>query len=213
MNRTHIRSTGASLVIGSLLGVATMVLHPVGGTMDHIRHISPMIRATHGLAIASFLVLLFGLVNLCTIAWEQRMLALLALILLATGSAFVMLAGTLNGFVLPSLASPTDSSQLSENVALIRYNHALNQVFANVFIATFAAGYCALSFAFLRLAETPRWLGVLGVTIGIGCACVLVLGFNLLSVRSFGLVVGSLCLYTVIWGLYLLTQPDRFVTD
>jgi hypothetical protein len=60
MKNQPVLHSGASLIFGSFLMVVTMVLHPAGGSLEHLFKISPLIMGTHTLAIISIPFCLYG---------------------------------------------------------------------------------------------------------------------------------------------------------
>ena len=58
------KSTSISLILGALLIIITMVMHPSGGSIEHIIKISKTITIAHSLAIFSLPIILFGFYGL-----------------------------------------------------------------------------------------------------------------------------------------------------
>jgi hypothetical protein len=101
MNHRFFVVSGYSLLMGTLLLVGTMVLHPSGGSVDHIRRITPLLMGSHALAISSLPLLGFGCYGLAIRLASPSRLATLALITLFFGLLAGMIAATINGLTLP----------------------------------------------------------------------------------------------------------------
>ena len=54
------KGAGLSLIVGSLLMIVTMVLHPVGGDFNHLVKIFTMGKIAHGIAILSLPFVTYG---------------------------------------------------------------------------------------------------------------------------------------------------------
>ncbi len=76
------RSSGTALLLGSLLMIITMGLHPAGGSIEHLIRISPVIIITHSLAIVSIPFMLFGFWGLTKMLYGQPLLSTFAFIII-----------------------------------------------------------------------------------------------------------------------------------
>lgn len=204
MNPYFYKSTGLSLIVGSVLAIITMALHPVGGDFDHIRAIAKPLIFTHALAILCLPFMLFGFYGLTRLLGEKRHLATLALIVAAFGLFAAFLAALFNGLVLPSFLAghdPVDPVEIAQMKLIVSYGFAVNKALDYVFIIALCVAMCFYALALLRSPFVGKWtdylaLGIVGVSV-IG----LVLGFAFTSLFGFRLFVFSFSIWILVSGL------------
>ena len=78
-----------------------MVLHPAGGSFEHLLKITSMIVVTHAVAIASIPFAAIGFWGLTSKLGSRNFFAVTAFAVMALSLVAVLLAGTMNGIVLP----------------------------------------------------------------------------------------------------------------
>ena len=208
MNNNHIsdKQAGISLIIFIILLVFTMVLHPVGGSVERLINITGLIIGTHALAIFS---LPFGWVGFrgvtrrigtehfsSSIAWGMVIFGLIA----------AMLAGATNGLVLPIFlqhykdASPETPEAISP---IIRYSYAVNHAFDYVYTGAFCFAILGWSIDILRGKKLPAWLGWLGLLLFVGMVALLIGGMNIHHLSGFRIFVTSILVWILLAGILL----------
>jgi len=176
---THLyKSSGISLISGSLIIIVTMVLHPSGGSLEQIIKISKLITITHTLAIVCLPFILFGFYGLSKKLKDKWKLSVLALIIILFGLVAAMFAALVNGLTLPYFLKQY-TTRLEETSAVLRpivnYSFALNTPLDYIFITACCLSISIYSIVILRSNTFPKWIGYLGLFI---------MGLSLLGIFS-----------------------------
>jgi hypothetical protein len=207
---------GAALIASVLGFVLTMAFHPTGG--DFSGGSEAVARATHravgshGLALVSIPVGLFGFLGLSRWLGPRRAPVSAAFLLYAISAVALLCAALVSGFVAPDLIrelSGADPPDRSTWHALLAYNFMLNQAFAKVGVAAFSGAMIFWSASLPRSGALAKTAQILGIAIG--TATLLVLGHGLvrLDVRGFGWIVLTEAAWILPVAILLLRAPDR----
>ena len=168
MEKYFYKSSGISLIIGSVLIITTMVLHPAGGSIEYIIKSTKSITATHTLAIFSLPILLFGFYGLTNRLLDKWKLAKLALIIIGFGLIAAMFAAVINGLTLPYFLGKYENN-LAENEAVLKlitsYGFAINKPLDYIFIATTCLAITIYSSLMISSKTLPKWIGYFGISI------------------------------------------------
>lgn len=191
-----IRTSGICLIVGCLLAITTMVLHPVGGDIEHISKMKSALYFSHGLALLCIPFISFGFLGLTQLLMTKSKTALLAFIIFSFGLFAVMIGGCIDGLVLPKFVSNynanADSIQTVEKI--IQYGFAINRSMIYIFIIATALSLGIWSALIIRNQQISKGLGYLGlVVLAIG---ILGVGFkfnftNLFGFRTFVFLIVS----------------------
>ena len=206
MENTFWISSGTALIAGSLLMVVTMVLHPAGGSLEHLLKSSSMIIAAHSIGIVSIPVIIFGFWGLTRFFKATPVLSHLAFSFFTVGALAGVCAAVVNGLALPlfiknySSATPEIKNTISP---ILRYNFALNHAFDLVLIVTICIAILLWSVAALKEKSLPRWIGYGGVVISGSAIVILLTGFSLVDLRGFRLFIFSIVGWIVAMGFLL----------
>jgi hypothetical protein len=203
------RTSGISLIIGSLLLIATMVLHPSGGSVDHILHISKVIVGSHSLAILCLPFIGFGFYGISVALQTPGRVATLAFIMAALGLVAAMIAGAINGLTLPLfLSHSTEAIQSQPEViqSIVRYGAAINQPMDYVFIVSILLAMGIWSVLILRTAVFPKWAGYLGLLFLLLVLIGLVMRFNFIDLTGFRIFIFGLLGWIVSMGVLLMRR-------
>src|SRR5665213_388299 len=92
---------GTALIFGSFLMIVTMALHPSGGSFEYLLKISPLIMATHTLALIAIPFILYGFWGLTKKLGGDVFFSGTAFATILLGIAAVMCAAALNGLAIP----------------------------------------------------------------------------------------------------------------
>lgn len=203
------RSYGAAILVSVLLMSITMGLHPVGGDIDHLIRVTPLIVFTHTIAIISVPVLIYGSWGLSRLLGSGSGLVQAAFITFSAGLAAVLGAAALNGLAVPIFVSGlADANERTLETAslILRYGFSLNQAFDVIFII-FACGAVILwSVAILRTRRLPAWLAVIGLVAGASALVTLAGGYVLTDLRGFRIFMAGFILWLLLAGVEMVRK-------
>ena len=206
MNNQFTKSTGIALIIGCLLLTLTMVLHPVGGSIEHLIKITTIIIVSHSIAIACIPFLIFGFWGFTRQFSNNNPLTTFAFVVMSVGLFAVMLAGTVNGLALPFFVNRFKEAtpETIETVKIVlRYNGALNHAFDYIFMGATCAAILFWSIAILKTDIFKKWIGYFGILLSAGALILLITGFNLVSLHGFRIFSFGLVSWIIITGFFL----------
>jgi len=205
----ELRSPGASLLIGSVLVFLTMVLHPVGGNLDQLRKISNIIIVSHSLALLAVPFIIYGYWALTSCLSSQFEISKLAFVFACFGLLSILIAGTVNGLVLPIFIECADFSQDPGEAfsdLIFNYNFSINQAFDLLFIAGTCISIILWSIGILKSRFLPRWFPVAGILLSVVFIVLVLSGFNLENVKSLRLFMTPIVLWNVALGILLMRK-------
>lgn len=211
MTRHFYRSTGISLISGSLLMIFTMILHPAGGSIERIIAISGTIITAHTIAIFSLPFILFGFYGLSKKLSDAYHLSTLALGFILFGLIAAMLAAMINGLAIPFFAGRyADQPELHESVVkpIISFGFSMNKPLDYVFITAFCMAITVYSLQCIRTKKLPVWIGYYGLLIMVLTIIGGLSGFAFTSLFGFRVFVFSLAGWILISGYYLIKNAS-----
>lgn len=181
------REEAAGICLGlSTLGILfTMAFHPTGhevvsggaGTLN-------LNAAVHALAILTMPLALYGL-----LVFTRRLAApnlpRIAFLFYLLGSVAGMIAAVASGFIGPAV---------SDDSVLFHYTGYVNRGFATILVLATSIAILLWSIALLR---QVRWLGIVGIIIGVLVFVAVASGHVRLNVHGFGAVVIAQSIWTV----------------
>ena len=201
------RSGGAALVVGALLGIVTMSLHPTGHDLaasDGAASIETLAIAVHALVIASLPITFLGAMALTRRIDSPARLATSALVIHGFGAVSVMIAAAVSGFLGPHLVHQAAADPTNETARLfLDYNARVNQVFARMFVAASSIAIFLWSASIVRTRVLAAGLGVYGIVIATVTIAALASGHLRLDVHGMGAVVLAQAVWLVIAGVSL----------
>jgi hypothetical protein len=204
---------GISLLLGSLMAVLTMVLHPLGGDMQHIVKISGVLVFSHSLAIACVPLIAFGLWGLCNLLTTPNRLAMLGFFVTMLGLGAAALAGTINGLVLPKFASHFVDSKVDEGTldAILDYARFFNGALAYIFMASITMAILIWSVLMIGRNGLMKWFGYYGLLVMLFGIVALFSRSNMTSVSLFGAFAFGMASWLMLTGLLLIktNQPEK----
>lgn len=195
---------GNALLISCALMIITMVLHPSGGSIEHIRHISSVNIISHSIAIAAMPVCLFGFWGLSNLLSKQALLSRLALTVMILALFAAVLAASVNGLALTFFINDfkdADAATLQLIKVVIHYNLALNHAFDYIFIAGSCVAMILWSAAVIQTGVTGKWLGWLGLLVSLISLVFMFSGSDILRIHGFRLFVLGFAVWTIAAGL------------
>ncbi|OEK06648.1 hypothetical protein [Roseivirga misakiensis] len=207
-NSIH-KHAGISLLTGAFLATVTMALHPVGGSIDHLIKVSPIILTSHIIAIFSVPFILFGFWGLSRRIGFDKSLSVLAFIISAVGLFAVMLAGAINGLALPFFVEGlSDISPEKQDQArfILSYGFSLNQAFDYIFIGALCEAFLCWSFVMLKEKVFPKWVAILGIILGLGFLIALIAGLDLVHLHGFSVFIYGIASWVAAVGLLMVKR-------
>jgi hypothetical protein len=189
---------GASLAAAAALSVLVMAHHPTGTA-----HAATLGRAVHGAMMALVVVMLAGFIRFAAARGLDRFAVALALTLYAAAAFANLLAGSINGFVVPALL---ERNAYEANAVLL---WTLNQTFARaaVFAASAAFALWGADLA-ARGRGAARLVGVAGIVAGALPAALLAMGVLDMHVAGAFVIYAGQASFTALAGIYLATRKS-----
>ncbi|NER15048.1 hypothetical protein GWK08_16450 [Leptobacterium flavescens] len=201
------KSTGISLISGSLLIIATMVLHPSGGSLQRIVEITGVITIAHSLAVFCLPIVLFGFYGLTNKLMESSRVSILAFIIMAFSLIAAMFAALLNGLALPYFLGKYSNS-LEEKAEVLKpissFSFAVNTSLDYIFIAGCCLAILIYSVLLISKSRSPKWIGYFGILILVFAAIGALTGFVFTSLTGFRIFTFSLAAWILSAGFYLI---------
>ncbi len=212
MKHQFYKSTGISLITGSILIIITMVLHPSGGSIEKIISISNSITITHSLAILSLPVILFGFYGLTNKLLNPWRTSILAFIIMVFGLIAAMFAALVNGLTLPYFLGQY-ADKISQNSSVLKpimaYSFAINKPLDYIFIVGCCLAIMLYSWIIIRSHKFPKWIGYFGVLLIFLSIIGAITGFVFMSLIGFRVFVFSLAGWILSSGLSLTLSKEH----
>lgn len=212
MQKHLYNSTGISLISGSLLVIATMVLHPSGGSLERIASITGIIASTHSLAIFSLPFILFGFYGLSHRLSDKYQLSTLALMIMGFGLIAAMFAALFNGLALPYfLGEYSESLEQSADILrpIANFSFSINKPLDYIFIIACCLSVFIYSGIIAVEHKLPKWIGYFGVGLLILCILGLLTGFVFTSLTGFRIFTFTLAAWILAAGVVLIKSKSQ----
>lgn len=205
------KASGISLLTGALLATVTMALHPVGGSLADIAARKQMFITTHAMALLSTPLIAFGFWGLATMLNTKNRISFLSFAISCFALVAVMLAGTLNGFVLPMFAanyavSPVDPTVLE---AVRDYGWLLGSSMDYIFICGISISVVIWSCIIILTSQLSKWLGYYGLLIVLSTVFGFFLKINFTTDFGFGIFIFALVSWLLLAALLLIFHPKK----
>lgn len=208
MTTSFQKTSGICLIISSVLLVVTMVLHPTGGNAKHIMQMYTILVVAHSLAIFTLPFLAFGFYGLSVSLLTSNKVSLLAFIFVCFALVAGMIAGSINGLVLPMFVEKYSSSfEQNSNILLpiLKYGSNFNKAMDYITIAGILIAITIWSFLIIRSKNFPKWIGYYGIILFIMALLGAFLQFNFVNLFGFRIFIFSLVSWIVLVG-WLMTK-------
>lgn len=208
MEKQFQKVSGISLLIGSVLATVTMAMHPVGGNLTTIAGKKGIFIFTHSLALISIPFIAFGFWGLTTVLVTKSRISFLAFAVSCFGLIAVMVAGTLNGFVLPMFASNYSGSTVDPSVlqAVRDYGWLIGSSMDYIFITALSLAMVIWSGIIIDTGQLSKWLGYYGFVIVLVTVSGLLLKFNFTTDFGFGIFIFSIVSWKIIAAVLLMRR-------
>lgn len=206
MNYSFERKAGIALIAFALLLVCTIILHPSGGSLEHLLNISRLIVITHTIAIFSLPIGGIGFWGLSRKIGRDHFGSMLAFAMMLLGLIAALLAAATNGLVTPIYlqhykdASPQTISTITP---MLQYGFAVNHAFDYVYTAAFSLAILCWSIAILMTKKLPVWLGWFGIALSLLTAVVFLSGTAVNNVHGLRIFVTGIVFWILLTGTVL----------
>jgi hypothetical protein len=201
-----------SLIIAAILMVFTMVLHPMGGSVEYIQKIATIIMITHALAILSVPFWILGFWGLTRQLGDDGLIPLTAFIIMTIGLFAVVLAAAVNGLALPLFVThylDATPEKLSAIKPIINYNTSLNHAFDLVYTGAFCLAVALWSIAILKTRRLPVWLGWSGVLLSLVTVASMTMGVFFTDLTGLRIFVSGFVIWTILLIISLRNSHDE----
>ena len=206
MEKHFYKSSVISLITGSLLIIATMVLHPAGGNIEYIIKITKSITATHSLALFSLPILFFSFYGLTNTLLDKWKFAKLALFMMGFGLIAAMFAALINGLTLPYFLSKYGNN-IAENIdmlqLIINYGFAINKPLDYIFIIATCLAITIYSLLIVSSDKLPKWIGYFGISLILFAIIGLLTGFVFSNLIGFQVFIFGIATWFLATGMSL----------
>jgi hypothetical protein len=167
-SRTDDQKAGICLIAGSLGGILTMAMHPIGRaslTPEVVARLAVAAGAAHALAIASVLTMFLGACGLAARMEAPDRISFAALIVFGFACIAIAIAATVSGFIIPAIWKgmvrdvPANTTPWHIATAAI---FQINQAFARVYSVAASGAIILWSIAAIRHGHMGRRVAIYG---------------------------------------------------
>lgn len=213
MEKQFTKTSGLSLFTGALLMVLTMVLHPSGGSIEHILKIKKIIVTSHSLAILSIPFMAFGFYGLSVCLKTPSRVCFLAFSTAIAGLIAAMIAGTINGLTLPYFLSEATENNIDVDTikAIIRYGKFINLPMGYIFIGCISAAIAIWSLLIVKTKTFPKWLGSFGLLLVLFGMVGVLIGFDFVGLFGFRIFVFGVASWILAVAMFLIRLRAKVV--
>ena len=206
MDSNEQKGAGLSLIIGSLLMIATMVLHPVGGDFNKLLKIVTIGIVSHSLAILSVPFVAYGFFGLAMKLKSRPFLSYAAFSIMFFGLVAVMIAAAINGLILTDFVKSYEGAS-EETIAALKpifvFMFSFNHAFDYIFMSAICLSMTMWSIAIIKTQALASWIGYFGILVSTVGIILFVSGFELLHLAGFRVFVFSNVAWIITVGYYL----------
>lgn len=186
------KSAGVALIVGSILIVLTMVLHPAGGNPVHLIKTARVIIISHSIALLAIPFLAVGFWGLTKKLGTNNFLSVTAFSMVLFGLIAAMIAAAINGLALPIFiqnykdSTPDITASIKQ---ILRNNISLNRAFDFVFMGAVCLSTLFWSIAIILTRKISLWIGYFGIILFILIIAMIVSGFVFVNLNGFRLFI------------------------
>jgi len=198
------------LIIFSVLLVLTMVLHPMGGSVEYLIHIRNVILVTHIIAIVSLPVGWVGFWGLTGAIGSDRVLSLMAFAMASIGVLAALIAAATNGLILPIYLDhfkDLSAAGIESIRPILRYGTAINQAFDYIYTFSFCGAIICWCTGALSTRSLPKWLAWMGIVLSGVIVFVFAFGVTQQDLSGLRWFITGIVIWTVLAGYVLSRAP------
>lgn len=210
MERTFYTTAGICILAGASLATVTMILHPMGGDLAAIASMSSVFMFSHALSIFCTPLLGFGFWGLSAHLFTKNRAAFIGFAFICLGLVAALIAGTINGLVLPQYALKYAKSAVDPvTLHTIRsYGNFINLSADYILIGAVCIAIPVWSVLIIRTRQMPVWLGYYGLAItGLGITGLLT-RFSYTSVTGFSIFIFGFVSWKILAGILLIRSAS-----
>ena len=207
MKSTYTKPYGIALIAGCLFMVVTMVLHPVGGSFEHLVSIITIGRVSHIIAIISLPLVAYGFWGLARLL--DHPLANLSYFFMIFGLVAVMFAGAVNGLILMDFVEryrDASDETITSLKPFFRLIQSFNHAFDFIFIGAVCISTGLWSLVMLIMKSLPKLLGWMGIAITIAALVSLLAGVVFVDLQGFRVFIFGWVIWVTATGLVLIRK-------
>lgn len=211
MNNSPEKNAGLALIAFTVLLIFTMLLHPAGGSVQHLIRITKTIVITHAIAVFSLPFGWIGFWGLTKKLGTERFMPMLGFAMISLGLVAVMIAAASNGIVMPIyLQHYKDATEqtIDSIRPVLRYSFAINNAFDYIYTGAFCTAILCWSVTILRTKKLPVWIGWAGIALAITAVIIFFVGVQVNSLQGFRFFVTSIVLWVLLVGVTLYKQRE-----
>jgi hypothetical protein len=203
--------SGISLIVGSILMVATMILHPSGGNIEHILKIKTIIIVSHSLAILSLPFIAFGFWGLSTALLTKSKTSILSFIISCFGLFAAMIAATINGLTLPLFLSKIAPKNIDVDIInpITSYGRNINIPMDYILLIAFALSINIWSVLIILSEKFPKWIGYYGLLLILFGVFALFNKYNFIGLFGFRIVVFGIVGWIIVVAIKILLADKK----
>jgi hypothetical protein len=204
-------ASGTLLILGSMVGVLVMALHPTGhgvmssGPGGHLAQVNVLV---HSLALVATPMTFFGLLGL----WRrlgQPLMGTAALVAFGWGCVAVMSAAAASGFVATGvMARMSDPGAPTMSADFVTYTALWNRAFAKVYVVASCVAIILFAVAILRNGRFSLAAGVAGVIVAPLILVLFFVGHLTVDLHGFGAITFAESAWLAWVGVLLLRDAD-----
>ena len=206
MNNSFEKKAGIALIVFTILLVFTMVLHPAGGSVEHLVNITGVIVVTHSIAILSLPFGWIGFWGVTKKMGAEHFGSMVAFAMVSIGLLAAMLAAATNGLVLPIFLQHYKDATPEAIAAIkpvMRYSFAVNLAFDYIYTVAFGLAILVWSITILLTRKLPVWIGWLGIASFVITVAIFISGTALNSLPGFRIFITSMVVWILLVGVAL----------
>jgi hypothetical protein len=222
---TDDRKAGIALILGTIGGIVTMAMHPVGSgslTASQAQHLALVSAIAHSLAIVSFVPMFLGALRLTlrltsreTHGNEDR-LSITALVTYALAIVAILIAASVSGFIVPASIrhmvadDPAYAPQWKIAISAI---FQFNQAFARIYSIATSVAIVLWSASALRNGGLGRGVATYGCILPPIVIVLIAVGHLKLDVHGMAVVVLVQAIWFIVAALHIYKHPDQIAAQ
>ncbi|WP_436514669.1 hypothetical protein [Ekhidna sp. To15] len=211
MESNEQKGAGLALIIGSVLMIATMVLHPVGGDFDQLLKIVTIGIISHSLAILSVPFVAYGFFGLTMRLKSSSFLSYTGFSMMLFALVAAMMAAATNGLILTDMVKSYEGAS-EETIASLKPLFVFMRSFNHAFDYIFMGGVCLSilfwSIAMLKTKSMKSWVGYFGIFLAATSIILFLSGFELLHLAGFRVFIFGNVAWILTVGFYLRNSKE-----
>jgi len=212
MNNTFEKQAGISLILFTVLLVFTMVLHPLGGSIQRLIRITPVIVLIHSVAILSLPFGCIGFLGLTRKIGIENYGSVLGFILVCFALIATLIAAATNGLIVPLYlqhykeATPDTIESINP---ILRLGFTINLAFDYIYTGAFCLAILCWSIAILITKKLAAWMGWLGIFISLLTAVIFISGVAVNNLHGLRIFVVCVIGWILLMGAVLYRSPSH----